>query len=156
MTDLSIGAKAPAFKMPDETGKTRTLTEFKGSWLVLYFYPKDSTPGCTIEAIDFSANVKKFAKANASILGISADSLKAHCNFIAKQNLKVSLLSDEKHEMLNDYGVWQKKKLYGREFMGIVRSTFLIDPKGKIAFIWPKVKPDGHATEVLKKIEELS
>lgn len=153
---LTIGTKAPRFKLPDQTGTIRTLEEFKGRWLVLFFYPKDNTPGCTIESIDFTNHLKKFEKSLTSVLGISADSIKAHCNFIEKKNLKVTLLSDEKHEMLEAYGVWQQKKLYGREFMGIVRNTFLVDPNGKIAFIWTKVKPDGHATEVLAKVQELS
>lgn len=152
---LKVGNKAPQFSLLDTNENEVSLDDFSGKWLVLYFYPKDNTSGCTAEAIAFTSRSKEFEKQNAVVLGISPDSCKSHQNFTKKHGLKVNLLSDPEKETLKDYGVWQKKKLYGREYMGVVRTTYLIDPNGKIAEIWEKVKVDGHADEVLKKLAEL-
>ncbi len=155
MVELNVGQKAPDFSLVNQDGKKAGLSNFKGKWLVLYFYPKDSTPGCTIEGIEFSSVLKDLEKMNAAVAGVSRDSVESHCKFIKAQNLKVMLLSDPEKEAIEKYGVWQKKKFMGREFMGIVRSTFLIDPKGEIAYIWPKVQAKGHALEVKEKLAEL-
>ena len=152
---LQVGDKAPDFCLPNQDNEEICLRDFQGSWVVLYFYPKDNTPGCTTEALDFTALKDEFEKEGAIILGVSPDSVKKHQNFIAKKNLGITLLSDEDKEVLKEYGVWQLKKNFGKEYMGVVRSTFLIDPDGKIAYIWPKVKVKGHAKEVLEKLKEL-
>lgn len=149
---LNIGDNAPDFEMPAEHGKTVSLSDYEGKYLVLYFYPKDNTPGCTVEAKDFSAMKAEFASANAEILGVSRDSVKKHENFIAKQGLSISLGADLEGKVTEDYGVWVEKKMYGKTYMGIQRATFLISPEGKIAEIWPKVKVKGHAEEVLGRI----
>jgi peroxiredoxin Q/BCP len=154
-TALKEGSKAPAFKLPRDGGETVSLSDFKGRKLVLYFYPKADTPGCTRESIEFSKLRASFAKAGTEVLGISADPVKAQDAFKKKHKLTVGLLSDEKHEMLEAYGVWAKKSMYGKTFMGIVRTTVLIGPDGKIARIWPKVKVDGHAEEVLAAAKAL-
>jgi thioredoxin-dependent peroxiredoxin len=154
-TALKEGAKAPPFKLPRDGGGTVSLSDFKGKKLVLYFYPKADTPGCTRESIEFSKLRASFAKAGTEVLGISADPVKAQDAFKKKHKLTVGLLSDEQHEMLEAYGVWGKKSMYGRTFMGIVRTTVLIGPDGKIARIWPKVKVDGHAEEVLAAAKAL-
>jgi peroxiredoxin Q/BCP len=152
---LEIGNKAPDFCLPNQDSEEICLRDFQGSWVVLYFYPKDNTPGCTTEALDFTALKSDFEKEGATILGVSPDSIKRHCNFIEKKNLKITLLSDEEKEVAQKYGVWQLKKMYGKEYMGIVRSTFLINQDGEIAYIWSKVKVKGHAKEVLEKLKEL-
>ena len=154
-TTLTEGAKAPAFKLPRDGGQTVSLSDFKGKKLVLFFYPKADTPGCTRESIEFSKLRAGFAKAGTEVLGISADPVKAQDAFKKKHKLTVGLLSDEQHEMLEAYGVWGKKSMYGKTFMGIVRTTVLIGPDGKIARIWPKVKVDGHAEEVLAAAKAL-
>jgi len=152
---LKIGDKAPDFCLPNQDNEEICLRDFAGSWVVLYFYPKDNTPGCTTEALEFTALKDEFEKEGAIILGVSPDPVKRHQNFVQKKNLAITLLSDEEKEVAKKYGVWQLKKLYGKEYMGIVRTTFLIDPDGKIAYIWPKVKVKGHAQEVLEKLKEL-
>ncbi len=152
---VDIETKAPDFCLPNQDSEEICLRDFAGSWIVLYFYPKDSTPGCTTEALDFTALKDEFEKSGATILGASPDSVKRHCNFIAKKDLTITLISDEEKELAQKYGVWQLKKLYGREYMGIVRSTFLIDPDGNIAHKWEKVKVKNHAQEVLEKLKEL-
>lgn len=146
---LKVGDKAPTFSLRDDSGKTVALSDFKGKKVVLYFYPKDSTPGCTTESCDFRDNLSRINKAKAVVLGISADSVESHKKFKEKQSLNFPLLSDPEHEALEAYGVWQEKSLYGRKFMGIVRSTFIIDEKGKIVAVFPKVKVAGHVEEVL-------
>ena len=148
-TDLAEGAKAPAFKLPRDGGGTVSLADFKGRKLVLYFYPRADTPGCTRESIDFSKLRAEFQKAGTDVLGVSADPVEAQDKFKKKHNLGVPLLSDETHKMLEAYGVWGKKSMYGKTFMGIIRTTVLIGADGRIARIWPKVKVDGHAAEVL-------
>lgn len=154
-TVLSTGARAPAFTLPRDGGGAVSLADFKGRKLVLYFYPKANTPGCTRESIAFSALSADFAKAGAAVLGVSADPVKAQDAFKAKHDLTIPLASDEKHGMLEAYGVWGEKSMYGRTFMGIARMTFLIDRDGRIARVWPKVKVDGHAEEVLAAAKAL-
>ena len=152
---LEVGQKAPDFCLPNQDSEEICLRDLQGSWVVLYFYPKDNTPGCTTEALDFTALKEEFEKEGAIILGVSPDSIKRHCNFIEKKGLTITLLSDEEKEIAQKYGVWQLKKMYGKEYMGIVRSTFLINPEGNIAYIWNKVKVKNHAKEVLEKLKEL-
>ena len=147
---LKIGDAAPAFSLPADGDRTVSLADYAKRKLVIYFYPKDNTPGCTTEAIDFTAAVKDFRKANTDIVGVSADSVKKHENFIEKHNLGITLLSDEHLEILNAYGVWVEKSMYGRNFMGIERATFLIGTDGKIEQIWRKVKVKGHVDAVLE------
>jgi peroxiredoxin Q/BCP len=149
------GSKAPAFSLPRDGGGKVSLADFKGQNLVLYFYPRADTPGCTIESKAFSSLSKAFAKAGTAILGVSADPVKAQDAFKAKHGLAVPLASDETHRMLEAYGVWGEKSMYGKKFMGITRTTVLIDRDGRIARIWPKVKVEGHAEEVLAAAKEL-
>jgi peroxiredoxin Q/BCP len=148
--ELKIGDAAPSFSLPANGDRTVSLTDYAKRKLVIYFYPKDNTPGCTTEAIDFTAAVKDFDKANTDIVGVSADSVKKHDNFIEKHNLGITLLSDEQQNMLNAYGVWVEKSMYGRNFMGIERATFLVGTDGKIEQIWRKVKVKGHVDAVLE------
>jgi peroxiredoxin Q/BCP len=154
-TAPAVGAKAPAFKLPSDDGATVSLGDFKGRKLVLYFYPRADTPGCTREAIDFTKLRGAFDKAGTDILGVSADPVKAQDAFKKKHKLKIGLLSDETHKMLEDYGAWGEKSMYGKSFMGIIRTTYLIGPDGRIARVWPKVKVDGHAAEVLAAAQAL-
>jgi len=149
-TELKIGTKAPAFTLPSETGEKVSLRDFKGRKLVIYFYPRADTPGCTRESIDFSRLRSQFDKAGAAILGVSADPVKAQQAFKKKHDLNLNLLSDETHKMLESYRAWGKKSMYGKEFMGVLRTTFLIGADGRIAKIWSKVKVEGHAEEVLE------
>ena len=153
---VKLDQKAPAFKVADQDGKIHSLEDFAGQWLVLYFYPKDSTPGCTCEAQDFTKELKAFEKLDATIVGVSADSPASHQKFIKKYDLKITLLADEDQKMLKQYGVWQEKSLYGRKFMGIVRSTLLIDPQGVVRAIWEKVKVAEHVSAVKSKLKELN
>ena len=146
---LSGGDKAPAFKVLRDDGAVVALSDFKGRNLVLYFYPRADTPGCTQEAMDFSRLRTAFAEANTDILGVSADPVAAQAKFKAKHKLGVALGSDESTAMLTAYRAWGEKSLYGRKFLGVIRSTFLIDGKGRIARVWPSVKVAGHAEEVL-------
>ncbi|MBI5072873.1 thioredoxin-dependent thiol peroxidase [Candidatus Woesearchaeota archaeon] len=155
MSYPAINTKAPAFSLQDQNGKETSLTDFKGKYVVLYFYPKDDTPGCTIEAIDFTKGYEDFKKLNAVILGVSPDDGKSHCKFIDKHKLKITLLSDTEKKTLEAYGVWQEKSMYGRKYMGVARTTFLISLDGKIAFVWEKVSVTGHMDDVKKKLMEL-
>jgi thioredoxin-dependent peroxiredoxin len=155
MPELAAGSMAPAFKLPRDGGGTVSLADFKGRKLVIYFYPKADTPGCTREAIDFTRLRSEFQKAGVEVLGVSADPVEAQDKFKKKHGLDIALLSDETHKMLEAYGVWGKKSLYGRTFLGITRATFLIGPDGRLARIWPKVKVDGHAAEVLAAAQAL-
>jgi thioredoxin-dependent peroxiredoxin len=148
-TGVVAGAKAPNFTLPRDGGGTVSLADFAGRKVVLYFYPRADTPGCTKEAIEFSRLKAEFSRAGADILGVSADPLKALDAFKSKHKITVALGSDETHKMLAVYGVWQEKLMYGRKFLGIVRSTVLIGPDQRIAQVWPKVTVDGHADEVL-------
>lgn len=151
---LKENDKIKKFCLTDENEKKICVNDFKDKWVILYFYPKDNTSGCTREAIGFTENLLKFKRANAVVIGISPDSSKSHTKFIAKHELKHILLSDPEHKILNMFGCWQLKKLYGREYYGVVRSTFLIDPKGKIVKEWRKVKVNGHVEEVLQTLKE--
>ncbi len=152
---LNEGDLAPQFCLPNEENVNICIGEFKGNWVVLYFYPKDNTPGCTTEACDFTASFDDFKNLDAIIVGISPDSPQKHVKFIKKYQLKHILLSDIEHEVLEKYGVWRNKTLYGNSFLGVIRSTFLIDPDGKLAKIWPKVKVKGHAEEVKEVLDKL-
>jgi peroxiredoxin Q/BCP len=152
---LNIGDTAPDFCLPNQDEEEICLRDIKGRWIVLYFYPKDNTPGCTTEACDFTVALPDFEGLDAIVLGVSPDSPKKHRNFIEKKELKITLLADEEKELCSTFGVWQLKKNYGREYMGVVRSTFIIDPDGKIAAKWEKVKVKGHVEEVKAKLEAL-
>ncbi|EHK56401.1 peroxiredoxin [Allomesorhizobium alhagi] len=155
MTELSPGQDAPQFELPRDGGGTLTLSALRGKAVVLYFYPKDDTSGCTAEAIDFSALKADFEKAGAVVIGMSPDSAKKHDKFKAKHSLSVDLVADEERKAIEAYGVWAEKSMYGRKYMGVERTTFLIDRDGKIARIWPKVKVPGHAAEVLEAVRAL-
>jgi peroxiredoxin Q/BCP len=149
------GAKAPAFTLKDGQGNTVKLADFKGKALVLYFYPKDDTPGCTVEAKEFRDALPEFSARDAVVLGVSPDVSASHCKFTAKYELNFPLLSDIDHAVAEKYGVWVEKNMYGRTYMGIQRATFLIGRSGKIAHVWPKVSPKGHAAEVLAALDAL-
>ena len=153
--ELTAGMKAPAFALPRDGGTTVSLEDFKGRNLVLYFYPKADTPGCTKEAIAFSRLRAQFAKTATDILGVSADPVPAQDKFKTKHKLKIALASDQTKTMLQAYGAWGEKSLYGRKFMGVVRKTFLIDGHGRIVRVWPKVSVPGHAEEVLEAARAL-
>ncbi len=150
---LTVGQKAPAFTLPDQTGKEHSLKDYAGSWVLLYFYPKDDTPGCTKEACAFRDTFPKFRTVGVQVFGVSIDSAKKHTKFIEKYNLPFTLLADEDKKTVSDYGVWAKKKFMGREYMGTLRVSFLIDPQGKIAKIYEQVKPETHADEVLRDLK---
>ena len=152
---LNVGDTVPDFCLPNQDEEEICLRDIKGRWIVLYFYPKDNTPGCTTEACDFTEALPDFESLNAIVLGVSPDSPKKHRNFIEKKGLKITLLADEEKELCQMFGVWQLKKNYGREYMGVVRSTFIIDPDGKIAAKWEKVRVKGHVDEVKRRLEEL-
>lgn len=152
---LKIGNPAPTFELQDQTGRTHKLPDYKGEWVVLYFYPKDDTPGCTKEACSFRDNLPKFKAVNAVILGVSVDSVAKHEKFVEKYDLNFPLLSDENKKVVQDYDVWQEKNMMGKKYMGIVRTTFIIDPKGKIAEIFEKVKADKHGEEVVRELKNL-
>jgi thioredoxin-dependent peroxiredoxin len=154
MSQLEVGKKAPAFTLQDENGAKVKLSDFTGQWVVLYFYPKDDTPGCTVEACDFTSGLAGFEKLDAVVLGCSADSPESHRKFIAKYKLKVRLLSDPEHAVMEKYGAWGEKNNYGKKSMGIIRSTVLIDPAGRVAHHWPKVKAAGHAEKVRERLAE--
>jgi peroxiredoxin Q/BCP len=152
---FKIGDKAPSFKLKNQDAKVVSLSDLKGKPVVLYFYPKDNTSGCTKEACNFRDEFPKFGKIKAEIIGVSADSVESHKKFAQKYKLPFNLLSDEKKEVLEKYGVWQEKSMYGKKYMGIVRTTFIIDAKGKISKIFPKVKVDKHNQEVMEALKEL-
>jgi thioredoxin-dependent peroxiredoxin len=149
MSELSIGAKAPSFSAPDQTGQTVSLSDFAGKTVVLYFYPKDDTPGCTVEACSFRDEYAAFGKKGAVVLGVSPDSPKSHTKFVEKFTLPFTLLADTDHAIALAYGVWVEKSMYGKKYMGVERSTFVIDPSGKLKAIYRKVKPAEHTAEVL-------
>ncbi|MEW5743575.1 MAG: thioredoxin-dependent thiol peroxidase [Myxococcota bacterium] len=150
---IEEGKKAPAFTLKNQAGKPVKLSDFAGKQVVLYFYPKDDTPGCTKEACDFRDGYAKLKKAGAVVLGVSPDDEKRHTKFREKYALPFDLLADVDHEVAEKYGAWGEKSLYGRKFMGIIRSTFLIGADGKVKKVWPKVKVDGHADDVLAALE---
>lgn len=150
---LTVNQPAPDFCLPDQTGNSICLHDLRGKWVVLYFYPKDNTSGCTREAIDFSEQLPQLTEHNAVVLGVSPDSTKSHVNFISKHDLKITLLADPEYKVLQTYGVWQARKMYGHSFFGVVRTTYLIDPQGKIAAVWEKVAVAGHAEAVKCTLE---
>ena len=149
---LEIGMKAPEFTLPDKDGKDVSLVDFFGKKIVLYFYPKDNTPGCTRQACAFAGLYGEFEKKGVQVIGISKDSISSHVKFVEKYNLPFVLLSDTELEAIKAYGVWQEKKLYGKVSMGVVRTTFVIDEKGIIQKVMPKVKPDTNAAEILAEL----
>ena len=149
MRKLIVGAKAPAFSAPDQSGKTVSLSNFAGKKVVLYFYPKDDTPGCTVEACSFRDEHTAFQKKGAVVLGVSPDTAKSHAKFIEKFTLPFPLLADSDHKIAEAYGVWVEKSMYGKKYMGIERSTFVIDAQGKLSAFYRKVKPAEHTAEVL-------
>ena len=150
-----IGTPLPAFALQDDQGAMVTAKDFKGHWTVLYAYPKDSTPGCTTEACDFRDNLARVQSVGAQVYGISRDSLKSHQNFITKQSLPFRLLSDPECALLKPLGAFGKKVMYGKELEGVIRSTFLVDPKGVIRHVWPKVSVKGHVQAVLDTLTKL-
>lgn len=152
---LKIDDLAPEFCLPNQDDVEICSRDLRGKWVVLYFYPKDSTPGCTTEACEFTASAPDFADLDAIILGVSADSTKRHRNFIEKENLTITLLSDESTTMMQEYGVWQMKKNYGKEYMGIVRSTFIINPEGIVKAVWENVRVKDHVAKVKTELERL-
>jgi peroxiredoxin Q/BCP len=152
---VSIGGKAPSFNLPDQDGNYVSLASLAGQWVVLYFYPRDDTPGCTVEACEFTASLPHFSTRNAVVFGCSADGSAAHQKFIKKHSLGIRLLTDADKSVMNTYGAWGKKVMYGKEVEGVIRSTVLIDPQGNVAHHWPKVSAAGHAAEVGKKLAEL-
>ncbi|MGA9398913.1 MAG: thioredoxin-dependent thiol peroxidase [Anaerolineaceae bacterium] len=149
---IQEGVKAPDFALSDENGTLRKLSDYAGKYLVLYFYPKDDTPGCTTEACNFRDDIHNYGKAGVVVVGVSPDSVKSHIKFKEKYSLPFNLLADEGHKVCEAYGVWGRKKLMGREYDGVFRTTFLIDPQGLIKRVFENVKPDGHSAEVLAEI----
>ncbi len=152
---VEVGGLAPDFCLHDQCDKEVCLHSLRGKWVILYFYPKDNTKGCTLEAIDFSQNFECFKKLNTAILGVSPDSTQSHRRFSEKHSLTITLLSDPEHRVLDEYGVWQLKKLYGKNYFGVVRTTLIINPEGRIEHIWEKVKVKDHVEEVRKKLSEM-
>lgn len=153
---LHIGQKAPAFSLPDQDNMLHSLSDYHGKWVLLYFYPKDDTPGCTIEACSMRDNLPHFDDIKAVVLGISVDNVESHKKFAQKHNLPFTLLADTDKITVQEYGVWQSKKMFGKEITGTKRTSFLIDPQGNIAKIYPNVNPLTHAKEVLKDLQQLS
>lgn len=154
MSELTIGKPAPQVCLLDHKNDQFCLTDAKGKWIVLYFYPKDNTSGCTLEAQEFTKLKKEFEKLGAIVYGVSPDTVDSHAKFIKKQKLSVPLLSDPRKEVLDAYGVWVEKTMYGKKYMGVERTTYLIDPDGVVKFVWEKVKALGHAKDVFRKIKE--
>jgi peroxiredoxin Q/BCP len=155
MNKLEVGKKAPTFTLQDENGTKVSLAQLAGQWVVLYFYPKDDTPGCTVEACEFTMSFPRFEKLDALVFGCSPDSPESHRKFIAKHKLKIKLLSDPDHTVLEKYGAWGEKNNYGKKTMGVIRSTVLIDPAGRVAHHYASVKAAGHAEQVRAKLVEL-
>lgn len=151
---LNLGDKIPSFKIPNQDNKIITDNQIKKKWKVIYFYPRDNTPGCTTEACDFTENLEQFNKLNCSVFGVSTDSIESHQKFIAKKDIQFDLLADTDNNMCQDFGVWQEKNNYGKKYMGIVRSTFLIDPNNILIHQWQKVKVAGHVDEVIQVLTE--
>ncbi|MBN2492418.1 MAG: peroxiredoxin [Planctomycetes bacterium] len=152
---IEVGKKAPAFTLPNHNDERVRLSDLKGRWVVLYFYPRDNTPGCTTEACDFTAGLKDFEALDAVVLGVSPDSTESHRKFIARYQLGVTLLSDPDHAVMEKYGAWGEKAQYGKKAMGVIRSTVLIDPEGKVAHHYRKVSAAGHATKVRDRLARL-
>ena len=155
MALIDPGKKAPAFALPDQEGKKHSLADYAGKPVVLYFYPKDDTPGCTKESCAFQDNLPKFKKGKAAVLGMSVLDSASKAKFAAKYGLEFPLLADEDHAVMEKYGVWQEKSMYGKKYMGVARTTYLIGPDGKVVKRWDGVKVDGHAEEVLAAVQQL-
>lgn len=153
---FTVGDKAPAFSLPDQNGYTHSLVNYEGKWVLLYFYPKDHTPGCTMEACTLRDNFGRFKKLDTIILGVSADTVERHLSFATKHQLPFPILADPEKRMLKEYGAWGKKKFLGKEYMGTKRISFLIDPEGKIAKVYEKVKTLTHASDVLHDLKAFS
>jgi peroxiredoxin Q/BCP len=153
---LEINSKAPEFCLPNQDEVEICLRDLVGKWIILYFYPKDNTPGCTTEACDFSNELEEFENLDAIVLGVSPDSPKKHINFITKKELKITLLSDEDKSVLKSYEAWGLKKMYGKEYEGVIRSTYIISPEGNISAAWSKVRVKGHVEAVKEKLKELN
>ena len=152
---IEVGQKAPGFSLPNQDGETVSLADFRGRWVILYFYPKDDTPGCTTEACEFTEGIESFRGLDAEVLGCSPDSPEKHRKFIAKYDLGVRLLSDPEHGVMEAYGAWGEKNLYGKVTVGVIRSTVIIDPEGVVAHQWKRVKAKGHAEKVRERLEQL-
>ena len=152
---IEVGKRAPSFTLPDQDGNQLRLADLRGRWLVLYFYPKDDTPGCTVEACEFTDSIKDFESLDATVLGCSPDSPESHRRFIAKHDLSLTLVSDESKAMMQEYGAWGEKMLYGRKLTGVIRSTVLIDSDGKVAHHWKRANAKGHAASVQKRLAAL-
>jgi thioredoxin-dependent peroxiredoxin len=152
---VEVGDMAPEFCLPASASREVCLESYRGKWLVLYFYPRDNTSGCTREAVDFTAALPELREMGAEVVGISRDSSASHGKFAEKHSLKVLLLSDQDHKVTEAYGAWSLKKMYGKESYGVVRSTFLIDPQGRIARVWRKVRVEGHVQGVIKALQEI-
>jgi peroxiredoxin Q/BCP len=152
---MEVGQPAPGFKLPDQDGAEVSLDDLRGGWVVLYFYPKDDTPGCTIEACEFTEGIEAFRDLDAVVLGCSPDSPEAHRRFISKHDLGVRLLSDSGHEVMAAYGAWGEKNMYGKVTVGVIRSTVIIDPEGRIAHRWKRASAKGHAGKVKETLEKL-
>lgn len=152
---IEIGKPAPDFSLKNQADQDVRLSDLEGQWIVLYFYPRDNTPGCTVEACEFTDSVEEFAALDAVVLGCSPDTTRKHRNFIDKFDLKISLLSDPDHKVMEEYQAWGEKKMYGRTFMGVKRSTVIIDPSGDVAHHWRSVRAKGHAGKVRDKLEAL-
>jgi peroxiredoxin Q/BCP len=150
--NLDIGDPAPDFELPTDSGETLRLSDLRGKFVVLYFYPKDDTSGCTAEALDFNRLAPRFAEAGATVVGVSPDSVKSHVKFKSKHGLGLTLAADETHAALEAYGVWKEKSMYGRRFMGVERTTAIVDPEGRIVRLWRKVKVGGHADQALAEL----
>ena len=155
MPAMEVGTLAPDFALPDQEGRTHRLSDYRGRWVVLYFYPKDDTPGCTKEACGFRDQMGSLKALDAVVLGVSADDVESHKRFAEKYGLNFPLLADPERQVIGAYGAWGKKNLYGKEGEGVRRQTFLIDPEGRIAKVWRKVSPEGHALEVAEALKAL-
>jgi peroxiredoxin Q/BCP len=154
-SNVEIGQAAPTFRLPDQDGVEVSLESLRGSWVVLYFYPKDDTPGCTTEACEFTEGIESFRGLDAVVLGCSPDTPEQHRNFIGKYDLRIRLVSDPAHEVMAAFGAWGEKNMYGKVTVGVIRSTVIIDPKGRVAHHWKRASAKGHAEKVREKLEEL-
>ncbi|MCG3138548.1 MAG: putative peroxiredoxin bcp [Phycisphaerae bacterium] len=152
---METGQKAPAFTLKNQDNKPVKLSDYQGQWVVLYFYPKDDTPGCTTEACEFTEGISAFRKLDAVVLGCSPDDAETHQQFIRKHQLNITLLCDPDHKVMEKYGAWGEKNMYGKKSIGVIRSTVIIDPAGKVAHHWAKVSAAGHADKVREKLQEL-
>jgi len=152
---MQAGVKAPEFCLKNQDGNEVCSRDFKGKWMVLYFYPKDDTPGCTTEACEFTTEFPSFLDMDAVVLGVSADTVEKHKKFVDKHSIHITLLSDTEHKMIESYGAWREKNMCGKKYMGIVRSTVLVSPKGEVAHYWDNVKAKGHAEKVKEQLAKL-